>query len=139
VTDNPNFDNVDVRTILSIFDRIVVRLEAGTAKTYAAITGKKSGDYATFVSQLPASEKLTIQARFYKGEVDNTADAEVKAWVKKLGELKPREVYLLNPEAKPTNKKLKPAPKARISEIGKELTEKTGIQAVILSTPSVLG
>jgi wyosine [tRNA(Phe)-imidazoG37] synthetase (radical SAM superfamily) len=139
VTDNPNFDNGDVRTILSIFDRIVVRLEAGTAKTYAALTGKKSGDYATFVSQLPASEKLTIQARFYKGEVDNTADAEVKAWVKKLGELKPREVYLLNPEAKPTNKKLKPAPKARISEIGKELTEKTGIQAVILSTPSVLG
>lgn len=139
VTDYPNFESSDVRTVLSVFDRIVVRLESGTAKTWAAITGKKASEYATITGQSIPSEKLAIQARFYKGEVDNTTDAEVKAWVKKLGELKPREVFLLNPETKPVNKKLKPATKARVTEIGKELTEKTGIPAVILSSASILG
>jgi len=140
VTDNPHFENSDVRSCLGIFDRVIVRLEAGTAKTYAALTGRKTSDYTSFMNHLAPSEKLSIQARFYKGgEVDNTTEAEIKAWVKKLGELKPREVFLLNPEAKPTNKKLKPATKARVSEIGKDLAEKTGIPSVILSAASVLG
>lgn len=139
VTDEAHFENPDVRSSFSIYDRVVVRLETGTAKTYAALTGRKQTDFAALVGQLGLSDKLTVQARFYRGDIDNTTDAEVKAWIKKLGELKPREVFLLNPEAKPINKKLKPAPKARVVEIGKELTEKTGIPSVILSSASILG
>ncbi len=139
VTDDPHFERMDVRHSLNVYDRVVVRLETGTAKTFASITGRKSTDYATLTGQLTQLDRLAIQARFYRGEGDNTTEAEVKAWIKKMGELKPREVYILNPEAKPVNKKLKPAPKGRVTEIAEELTEKTGIQAVVLACESVLG
>jgi len=133
VSDDPHIERPEVRHSLNIYDRVVVRLETGTQKSYSALTGRKPAEYATLLGQLAG------QARFYKGDVDTCTDAEVKAWVKKLGELKPREVYLMNPEAKPENKKLKPAPKARVQEIVEELAEKTGIQATILPFGSVLG
>jgi len=139
VSDDPHVDRPEVRLSLPIYDRVVVRLEAGTQKAYNALTGRKPAEYATLMTQLAAIDRLVIQARFYKGEIDTCTDTEVKAWVKKLSELKPREVYLLNPESKPANKKLKPAPKARVSEIAKELTDKTGIQATILPFDSILG
>src|SRR5689334_20894443 len=139
VSDDPHVDKPEVRHSLSIYDRVVVRLETGTQKAFAGLTGRKPAEYATLLNQLSAIDRLVVQARFYKGDVDTTTDAEVKAWVKKLGELKPREVYILNPEAKPVAKKLKPAPKARVLEIAAELTEKTGIQATILPFESVLG
>ncbi|MBK7642422.1 MAG: hypothetical protein IPJ19_05150 [Planctomycetes bacterium] len=139
VSDDPQVERPDVRHSIGVYDRVVVRLETGAQKTFAALTGRKPADYNTLLAQLGQIERLTLQARFYKGEIDNTTDAEVKAWVKKLGELKPREVFILNPEAKPENKKLKPAPKARVQEIVAELAEKTGIQATILPFASVLG
>ena len=139
VSDDPHIERPEVRHSLNIYDRVVVRLETGTQKSYSALTGRKPAEYATLLGQLAGIDRLVVQARFYKGDVDTCTDAEVKAWVKKLGELKPREVYLMNPEAKPENKKLKPAPKARVQEIVEELAEKTGIQATILPFGSVLG
>jgi hypothetical protein len=139
VSDDPHIELPVVRHAFATYDRVVVRLETGTQKSYAALTGRKPAEYATLLGQLGAIDRLVVQARFYKGEVDTTTDTEVKAWVKKLGELKPREVYLLNPEAKPANKKQKSAPKARVVEIADELAEKTGIQAIILPFESVLG
>lgn len=139
VSDDPHIERPEVRHSISTYDRVVVRVEAGTQKTFAALTGRKPAEYATLSAQLAQIDRLVVQARFYKGDVDTTTDAEVKAWIKRVGELKPREVYLLNPESKPANKKLKPAPKARVTEIAAELTEKTGIQAVILPFESILG
>lgn len=139
VSDDPHLDRPEVRHSLSIYDRMVVRLETGTQKAYSTLTGRKPAEHASLLTLLGTIDRLVIQARFYKGEPDTTTDAEVKAWVKKLGELKPREVFIMNPESKPAGKKLKPAPKARVLEIAKELADKTGIQAAILPFDSVLG
>ena len=139
VSDDPHIERPDVRHSMTVYDRVVVRVEAGTQKGYTALTGRKAAEYNTLLGQLAGIDRLVVQARFYKGEVDTCTDAEVKGWIKKLGELKPREVYVLNPESKPANKKLKPAPKTRVQEIVDELAEKTGIQAVILPFESVLG
>ncbi len=61
----------------------------------------------------------------------------MKAWVKKLGELKPREVAILNVDPKGA-KKAKGAPKSRLTEIATEVTAKTGIPATVIQGESIL-
>jgi len=137
VSETPRVDASDVRHAMGIYDRAVVRFEWGTAKTYAAATDRKSTEYNNLCAHLGHLENLVIQARFTRGEVDNSTEAEVKAWVKKLAELKPREVQLLPPD--PKAKKLKPVPKGRMTEIADEIKEKAGVAVKHISTETLLG
>ena len=118
--------------LLNFYDRVYARFEYGTAKSYAAATGHKPADYATACGMLTGLSNLIIVTRVPRGEVDASSETEVKAWIKKVGELKPREVWLQSVEPKST-KKTKTTPKARLGEIASELTEKTGIAAHIVS------
>lgn len=136
-TDMPRVDDPEVRHAMGIYDRVVVRFEWGTAKTYAALTGRKSTDFNNLCAHLGHCENLIVQARFVRGEADNSNDAEVKAWLKKVTELKPRAVHILTGDTK--SKKLKPAPKGRISEIVAEVTSKAGVPVEVFVGDSLLG
>jgi hypothetical protein len=143
VSDDTHLDEPDVRRALAIYDRFAVRMEWGTAKTFAAMTGRKTGEYTTLVGSLGHIENLVIQARFVRGTIDNSTDAEVKAWVKRVAELKPREVHIQNGEPKAGSrgvaKKAKSIPKARASEIAAMVTEKTGIPAGVYTGEGLFG
>ena len=135
-SDNPRVDEAVQRHAIAAYDKAVVRFDWGTAKTFAALTERKSADYANLCAHLGHLENLTFQVRFVRGEVDTTTDAELKAWTKKVSELKPRAIHLLNPE--PKGKKTKPIPKARLGEIVAEITEKTGLTPQVFTGESVL-
>ena len=130
-------EEVVLRHVLGIYDRVYLRMEWGTAKTFAAMTGRKATEFANYLDNLGHVEHLVVQARFLRGEVDNSTEAEIKAWVKKLGELKPREVAILNADGK-GSKKVKGAPKTRLNEIAAEVTAKTGIPATVVQGDSLL-
>lgn len=138
ILDEPRLEVVELRHVLGIYDRVYLRMEWGTAKTFAAMTGRKSGEFANYLDNLGHVEHLVVQARFLRGDVDNSTEAEVKAWVKKIGELKPREVAILNAESKGSAKKAKSASKSRLNEIAAEVTEKTGITAAVVQGDSLL-
>jgi hypothetical protein len=133
----PRVEAPEVRMALGIYDQVVLRFDWGTAKTFTAMTGRKSADFANLCAHLGHLENLVFQTRFVRGEVDNSTDAEVKAWVKKVGELKPREIHLVGAESKA--KKLKPAPKTRIAEIAADVTEKTGVPTRVINAETLLG
>jgi hypothetical protein len=141
VSKDGRLDDINVRRTLAIYDRFAVRLEWGTAKTFSTMTGRKSGEFTQLVSHLAHTENLVIQARFVRGDVDNSTDAEVKAWLKRLGELKPREVHIQNSDLKPSGaraaRKLRAVPKTRAAEIAAAVTEKTGIPAGVYSGDGV--
>jgi len=139
-SDDAHLEAPNVRHQLGVFDRVLVRFDWGSTKLFTAMTGRKSAELATLQSSLTHLESLVIHARFVKGEgVDNTVEAEVKAWVKRMGEIRPREIHILAADAKLASKKYKLATKARIAEIAAEVTEKTGIQATLVTAESVLG
>jgi len=138
ILDEPRLEESTLRHILGIYDRVYLRMEWGTAKNFAAMTGRKSSEFATYLDNLGHVEHLIVQARFLRGDVDNSTEAEVKAWIKKIGELKPREVAILNGDGKLGGKKTKSAPKTRLSEIAAEVTEKTGIPASVIQGDSLL-
>ena len=143
VSEDSHLDDLNVRRALAIYDRFAVRLEWGTAKTFSTMTGRKSGEFTQLVANLAHTENLVIQARFVRGEVDNSTDSEVKAWLKRLGELKPREVHIQNSDLKPNgarnSKKLRAIPKTRAAEIAAAVTEKTGIPAGVYSGTGLFG
>lgn len=138
ILEDPELSDGERRHSLVVFDRVYLRMEWGTAKAFAALTGRKSADFATYVSNLAHVDRIVVQARFLRGEVDNSTEAEVKAWIKKLIELKPIEIQIQNPDAK-TAKKLKPASKSRLNEIAAEVTEKTGLPVRVITGDSLLG
>jgi hypothetical protein len=138
ISEAPHLEDAELRHVLGIYDRVYLRMEWGTAKTFAAMTGRKSTEFATFIGSITHLEHVVFQARFIRGEVDNTTEPEVRAWIKKIAELKPREVQILNPEAKSGPKRAKSAPKSRLSEIAAEVTQKTGIPATLVSGDSLL-
>ena len=136
--DNPHLDEPALRRVLALFDRVYLRMEWGTAKTFTAMTGRKSAEYTTLMAALGPAENLILQTRFLKGDgIDNTSDAEMKAWLKKVGELKPREVHLLRSE-KGLGKKVKSVAKTRLTEIAAEVTAKVGVPATVYEADSLL-
>jgi hypothetical protein len=138
VSEDPHFESPEVRHSIAVFDKIFLRMEWGTAKTFAAMTGRKSTDLANLTANLGHLENIIVQARFVRGDADNTTEGEVKAWVKRLVDLKPREVHIQSPDAKSLGKKVRPAPKSRLAEIAAEVTEKSGIPVTVLASDSPL-
>jgi len=136
--DNPHLDEPALRRVLGLFDRVYLRMEWGSAKTFAALTGRKPAEYASLMAALSTAENLILQSRFVKGDgIDNTSEAEIKAWLKKVGELKPREVQLLRSE-KGLGKKVKSVSKAKLAEIAEEVTAKVGVPATVYEAVSIL-
>ena len=139
-SDDPHFENPSVRHNLAVFDRVLVRFEWGTVKAFTGMTGKKGAELATLQTNLTHLESLVVSARFGKFENgENSSEAEVKAWIKRMGEIRPREIHILAADAKLANKKTKLATKSRMGEIAAEVTEKTGVQTSFCGSESVLG
>lgn len=137
ITEEPHFENTAVRHVLGVYDRVIARVEWGTAKTFTALTGRRGTELPSLFAGLMHLEHLVVQTRFVRGEADNSTPTEVRAWMKRLTELRPREVHVLNLEKAPRGK-LKPVPKARLAEIAAEVTEKTGIPATVHAHESPL-
>jgi hypothetical protein len=139
-SDDPHFDTPNTRLALGVFDRVLVRFEWGTVKVFSAMTGRKGPELTTIQTNLTHLESLVVQARFGKGEGgDNAAPAEVKAWIKRMAEIRPREIHIPGPDAKGAKGKFKSAAKSRLTEIAAEATEKAGMPTSICASESILG
>lgn len=142
ISEDPHLENAAVRVSLGIFDRLLVRFEWGTTKCFVAATGRKATDLADIQTALTNLPQLVVQARFMRGDADNSGETEVRAWIKRLTEIRPREVHLLNSEPRASAraaKKGKLVPKARLTEIAAEVTKKTGVPVQVFAPESALG
>jgi len=133
LSDVPHLELAQTRHALSFYDQPMVRLEAGTQKTFCAMTGKDAKVFKDVVELLPrlGNERLIVQAEFVRGDIDNSKDNEVRAWIRHLTSIKPAGVHITTP-AKPKDKKQKPITKTRISQIAEMVTTKTGIPVEVV-------
>lgn len=122
-----------LRHVIGMFDKPIVRFEWGTAKAFASDTKRPSSDLKALVDLLTGLDKLILQASFSDAKDGNAAPAEIKNWIKKVGEIRPREVHLGSPEGKSA----KGLPTARLEKIAAELVETTGIPAHVFATEAV--
>jgi wyosine [tRNA(Phe)-imidazoG37] synthetase (radical SAM superfamily) len=134
LTDGTNLEPADHRRALQIYDMPILRFVWGTLKTFTAMTGRKPDDLKTLVTHLTGMDRLILSSTFVQGGPDNSVDAEVKTWIKRVEELRPKEVQIQTID-NPKNRTVKPraVSVARLEEIAAQLTEKTGIATTVLA------
>jgi wyosine [tRNA(Phe)-imidazoG37] synthetase (radical SAM superfamily) len=125
----------EVRQSLSIYDKPIVRLEAGSQKTYASLTGNKPAQYKNVVEGLSKVEleRIIVQAKFVRGKADNSTDAELRSWLKQLGSVSPGQVQVYTLAKADSKTGLKPITPARLEAIANQVADKTGIPVEIVS------
>lgn len=94
-------NKTSVTTALTKIDQNILKLDAGTEKTYQLINqAQKHLKFDKIVDYLKSFEgNLIIQTLFIKGEYngqsfDNTTDVEVEAWLKLIEKIQPQSVML---------------------------------------------
>jgi len=130
-----HLEDHQARHALNSYDRPVLRFSAGTQKVFNKVTGEKPGQLKEVVENLCRieHEHLVILARFTRGEVDNSTDAELRAWIKHIERVKPSTVEIWTPPNSSKNKTgAKPVTKTRMKAIAETLADKTGIPVEIL-------
>ena len=138
-TRSVDFSNDDVRAALSIYDRVFVRYEWGTSKGFTALTGAKGPQLASLTKDLHYFDHLILEASFYRGDADNTKDTEVKAWVKRVQEIKPIAVHVLKGQPhNPKGAKLRQAPAGAVAKLMEDLTENQGLPATLYDDEALM-
>ena len=117
----------EARQSLLAYDKLIQEFHWGTAKTFQSMTGEKGTVLGDLTRQLGYFDKLIVQARFASGTNGNSTDSEIKNWIKKLQEVRPQEVHILEGAPNSAGRKLRPVTKSRTQEIAEFVTEKTGI------------
>lgn len=136
VSETRSLSSPDLRQALSIYDRALLRFDWGTAKTHAAFVPDIDTDYKTLVERLAALDhRWIVQATFVQGALDNSNEKEVAAWLKKLEEIRPREVQLLTMETERGAKAsgVKGVSVSKLEEIASKVTEKLGLTATVIA------
>lgn len=121
----------ELRAVCTIYDEPIFRFEWGTAKTYEAFRPDATLEYKALVEKIASVDRVVLQASFVQGALDNSSDKEVAAWLKKVEELRPREVLITTPEG--ARKGVKPLPTSRLEEIAAKVAERTNATTAILS------
>jgi len=117
-----------VRAALLRLDDRVLKLDAGSEETLRAVNAPLPG--FELERTLRAVERLpgvTIQALFHCGPADNTADAEVGAWIARLRKIRPAGVQIYTLDRAPADPRLLPCPPERLLEIAERVRREAGV------------
>lgn len=125
-----HLDDSELRHSLVYFHKPIVQFDAGTQKTFAALTGRKPAEFKNVVENINKLEldKWILRASFVRGGVDNSTDTEVRNWIKYVTEFGPASVQVTTPAKPNTAAKTKPITKSRLEEISALVAEKTGLE-----------
>lgn len=138
ISDTPEIEPSAV-SALHMYDSLLQTYEWGSAKLFTALTGAKGPELTALTKQLGVFENLVVRTRFFRGDLDNSTDREIRSWLKRLADITPREIEVVK-GAKPEGKKaLKAITKTREQEILDEIGESTGVPVSVHEYESLLG
>jgi wyosine [tRNA(Phe)-imidazoG37] synthetase (radical SAM superfamily) len=130
-----NSTGLDRRNVLRGLARLDVRimkLDAGTDRVLRRINRPAAGmTVEALVEGLKNLEDVTLQSVFVEGEVSNTGEDDVNAWVGRVAEVAPREIQVYSLENAPAMSTLQGVSRERLAEIARKVTDRTGIRAEI--------
>jgi hypothetical protein len=138
ITDFSVLDDAEVRIALGFYNNPVVRIEYGTVKTFHALTGRKTTDLGEMVHQLSTLERVIVRTNFVRGKIDNSTEAEVKGWIKRLHEVKPAEIQITSPPDRARKGQPQGITKARMQQIVDQVTEEIGATITMLELGDVV-
>jgi wyosine [tRNA(Phe)-imidazoG37] synthetase (radical SAM superfamily) len=118
-----------VRHAIARIDLPVLKLDAGTAKTFKAINRPAPEiDYDAVVEQLCSVENIYIQTVLVGGAPSNTTPEDLAAYFEKIARIKPREVHIYSIDRPVPNTKITLVPPERLREIAAQGEAETGVR-----------
>jgi wyosine [tRNA(Phe)-imidazoG37] synthetase (radical SAM superfamily) len=122
----------DVRSALILLDDPVLKLDTGREDTFRLLNRPARGvRFEDLMVGLQAvGPRITLQAMFVQGRVDNSTDEEVRDWAKAVAAIKPKSVQIYTLDRGPADHGLQPVPFKRLKAIADALQEQTGVAAM---------
>jgi len=129
-----HLDDPERRISLTAFHRPILLFEAGTQKTFAALTDQdpqRFKDVCTAIEQIDM-ERWILRACFVRGDVDNSTDTELRYWLSKVETFKPAHIQITTLPKADTKRKIKPVTATRLNAIAEKIAKKTEREVEIL-------
>jgi wyosine [tRNA(Phe)-imidazoG37] synthetase (radical SAM superfamily) len=124
--------HAEVCLALNRLDERQVKLDAGDPETLRAVNlPHPPFDLNRMIAHIRALTDCIIQTIFVQGRVDNTTDQAVAAWIERVAEIRPLAVQLYTLDRIPADRRLQPAPRARLQAIALWCQEATGVACEI--------
>ena len=122
----------DVRSATLLLDDPILKLDTGREETFRLLNRPARGvRFEDLLMGLQAiGPRITLQALFVQGRVNNSTDEEVRDWAKAVAEIKPRSVQIYTLDRGPADRGLLPVPLVRLQAIASLLKQRTGIAAM---------
>lgn len=137
LTGSLDLASAPLRLTLSHYNKLFFQYEWGTAKTFATLTGEKGTALRELTRHLVGFDHLIVEAKFFRGDVNNSTDSEVKNWIKKLQDVRPEEVHILRGPRKVEGKKLRAVTPTRQKQIADAVSE-SGLAVAIHEDETLL-
>lgn len=134
ISDGAGLLDPDQRHCLIAYHQPILRLDAGSQKTYSALTGESAKTYKDLVEGLAMleSDRWLLRTCFVSGPVDNTTEAEIKLWLAQIAKLSPSGLQVTTPAKSDRNKKFQPVTKAKLEAIADAAAKKTGLTVSVV-------
>jgi len=118
------------RAVDEFIDLPIMKLDAGDEETFQKVSRPAPGiTHELVLGGLRRLEKpFTVQTVFVRGTMSNSDGPALRAWIQKIGEIKPRAVQAYSLDRPFPTRGLEIVPPSRLEEIARETNNATGVE-----------
>lgn len=134
LSDSTTVHRPRVRQALALLDARYMKLDVGDEAAFRLVN-KPMGrvDWERMIEGLRTLEGVTLQSMFITGSVDNTAPAQVEAWVQTVGRIQPVAVQVYTVDRPPADSGIRTVSPERLRQIAERLTQATAVPAHVFA------
>jgi len=123
-----DLSDMSTRATLAMYSAVHLQFDWGTSKTWTAVTGEKGPAFTQLVDDCHHFDHLILEVSLFRAPVDNTTASEVTQMAKKIAQVQPQEVIVMQATGSVTGQKgAKAATKTQRDKIVEKLAEATGL------------
>ncbi|NIT35292.1 MAG: radical SAM protein [candidate division Zixibacteria bacterium] len=120
-----------VRAALALLDAPIMKLDAGSAKLFAAINVPAGVRFDDVLEGLGAMDDFAVQSCFIAGAPGNADDEAVADYVRAVGAAKPSSVQIYTTDRPVARAGVQMVPRERLAAIARRVCEEAGVAADI--------
>ena len=135
-----NSSTVGVEKVFRVLGKLdfrIMKLDAGAPETFRKINRPCKGvDYKAMLNGLQSLENVTLQTMFVGGKIPNIGERQIRAWIERVGEIKPMNAQIYSLHRPPAESSLHEVLGVRLQEIAAQTEEAAGVPVEVIVAAS---
>ncbi len=116
-----------IRKVLEKLDVCIMKLDAGDENTFKKINRPHNVSLREIINGLKHLKSFILQCVMVDGKCQNVGEKAIKNWIDVVSIIKPKEIQIYSTDRPVAMEGVEKVGKIRLSEIAREIEEKTGI------------